>query len=61
MGNGLFGDPGFLGMVWIGCVAIQILAWSGVALPGWLVLSSFFGAVGPIIRVALAPAGMAPA
>lgn len=55
MGTGLFGDPGFLGVVWIGCIGIQLLAWNGVELPLWLVVFTFFGTIAPIIRLILAP------
>ncbi len=59
MGNGIFGDPGLLGVVWLGCVGIQILAWAEVALPIWLVILTFFGAVAPVVRLILVPFGAA--
>lgn len=53
MGKGLFGSPGFWGVVWLGCVVIQILAWNKIDLPLWLVAVTFLGAVAPPARLFL--------
>lgn len=55
MGKGIFGDPGLLGVVWLGCLGIQLLAHSGIGVPGWLSLLSFLGVVAPIVGLILTP------
>lgn len=55
MGKGIFGDPGLLGVVWLGCVGIQLLAHAGVGVPGWLTFLSLLGMVAPIVGLIITP------
>lgn len=53
--KGIFGEPGLFGIVWVGCLGIQLLVHVGVGVPGWLGLMSFLGVVMPIVGLIVAP------